>query len=121
MKATLVNGFNWPYLSALETEEYYNGSNRRTMTLTIDPATTGVDALAAQLTEANLSTLVLTSDDGTISNSYTGYVLPLSCGLQSVLKQAETPETPAVYEQKLIVKLGRRTYIEEQLHKLGIS
>lgn len=28
--------------------------------------------------------------------------------------------TAAVYADRLVIKLGRRTYIEEQLHRLGL-
>ena len=37
------------------------------------------------------------------------------------LEQPETPETPSVYEEVVVLKLGRPTYIERQLAKLGIQ
>lgn len=108
------------YLNALETEEYYNGSSRRTLTITCAPDAISIDALNALLTEENLASITLYNEESGISNVYDGYVLKLSCGIKSELAQAETPDRAAVYEDRLVFKLGKRTYIEEQLHKLGL-
>ena len=117
------------YLSALETEEFFNGSSRRTLTITCAPDAISLDALNALLTEENLASVTLvntsagTDEEGnelTVTNVYDGYVLKLSCGIRNELVQAETPDRAAVYEDRLVFKLGKRTYIEEQLHKLGL-
>lgn len=108
------------YLDAIETEEYYNGASRRTLTLTCAPDAISIDALNALLTEENLASITLYNEESGISNVYDGYVLKLSCGIKSELVQAETPDRAAVYEDRLVIKLGRRTYIEEQLHRLGL-
>ncbi len=109
-----------PYLNAFETEEFFNGSSRRTLTVTCAPDAISVDALNAMLTEENLTRITMQNADDKITNSYDGYVLKLSCGIKSELVQAETPDRAAVYEDRLVFKLGKRTYIEEQLHKLGL-
>lgn len=117
------------YLNALETEEFFNGSSRRTLTITCAPDATSLDALNALLTEENLASVTLvntsagTDEEGnalTVTNVYDGYVLKLSCGIRNELVQTETPDRAAVYEDRLVFKLGKRTYIEEQLHKLGL-
>ena len=117
------------YLSAVETEEFYNGSSRRTLTLTCAPDAASLDALNALLTEEHLASISLTNDGSgtdeegnvlTVTNVYDGYVLKLSCGIRNELVQTETPDSAAVYEDRLVFKLGKRTYIEEQLHKLGL-
>lgn len=116
------------YLDALETEEYYNGSYRRTLTITCKPDAIGLDELNSLLTEENLKVVTLTNTDVQvegeesvqITNVHEGYVLKLSCGIKSVLSQVETPEMPSIYEDRIVFKLGKRTYIEEQLHKLGL-
>ena len=117
------------YLSALETEEFFNGSSRRTLTITCAPDAISIDALNALLIEENLASIALTNysagtdEEGnslTVTNVYDGYVLKLSCGIKSELVQTETPDRAAVYEDRLIFKIGKRTYIEEQLHKLGL-
>lgn len=127
------------YLNSLETEEYYNGSSRRTLTVNCSSDAIGLDELNVLLTEENLAEIVMTNtegipvyrdpnDDGVaeidhyepIVNYFDGYVLKLSCGITSVMTQPETPDTPAVYEEQIVFKIGKRTYIEEQLHKLGL-
>ena len=117
------------YMNALETEEYFNGSSRRTLTITCAPDAISLDALNALLTEDNLASVTLvntsagTDEEGnalTVTNVYDGYVLKLSCGIRNELVQTETPDRAAVYEDRLVFKLGKRTYIEEQLHKLGL-
>ena len=117
------------YLSAVETEEFYNGSSRRTLTLTCAPDAASLDALNALLTEEHLDSISLTNDgSGTdeeggaqaVTNIYDGYVLKLFCGIRNELAQAETPDSAAVYADRLVIKLGKRTYIEEQLHRLGL-
>ena len=136
------------YLSSFETEEYYNGSSRRTLTVNCLSDAIGLDELNALLTEDNLAEIVMTNTEGMagykdvlaedekgkmiptgeqefdrfdpIVNYFDGYVLKLSCGITSVMGQPETPDTPAVYEEQIVFKVGKRTYIEEQLHKLGL-
>ena len=136
------------YLTSLETEEYYNGSSRRTLTVNYPSDAIGLDELNALLTEENLAEIVMTNTEGIsvykdvlaeneegemvptgeqefdhfdpIVNYFDGYVLKLSCGITSVITQPETPDTPAVYEEQIVFKVGKRTYIEEQLHKLGL-
>lgn len=150
------------YLAALETEEYYNGSSRRTLTMTCAPDAIGMDELNALLVEENLASIALTNTQAipvyktetivttvndeagdpvdvqteqnvldengqpvidhyeAITNPVEGYVLKLECGIKNTLVQPESPDSAAVYADRLIFKLGRRTYIEEALHKLGL-
>lgn len=51
---------------------------------------------------------------------YEGYTLPLFMGIDRKQVQMETSEAPAKYEGRLVVKLGKPTYIEKQLEKLGV-
>lgn len=108
------------YMSALETEEFFNGSSRRTLTVTCAPDAISLDELNSLLTEENLASVTMTNTENGAVNVYDGYVLKLACGIKNELVQAETPDTAAVYADRLIFKLGKRTYIEEQLHKLGL-
>lgn len=135
MNIKFLNGTNFEYLNAVETEEYYNGSSRRTLTFEAAAGVISVDELNAILSdEANTQSLTLTGDEVPVLddngnptgetthavNIYDGYVLKLKCGIENKRIAAETPETPAVYEDRLTFKLGRRTYIEEQLKNLGL-
>lgn len=108
------------YLNALETEEFYNGASRRTLTVTCAPDAIGLDTLNALLTEEDLASITMTNTDTGAANIYDGYVLKLACGIRNEKVQEETPENAAVYADRLVFKLGKRTYIEEQLKKLGL-
>lgn len=127
MKAIFTNGAELEYLNALETEEYWGGSNRRTLTFTCAPDAVSIDALNAVLSDmANTQRLSLTdttryeSGENTVTNYYDGYTMKLAVGIDKVLVQPDSPDSPAVYEDRLVFKLGRPTAIEAALAKLGI-
>ena len=119
MNIKFANGTNFEYLNALETEEYFNGASRRTLTFECAVGVISVDELNTLLNdEKNTTTITLTNGD--VTNIYDGYVLKLKCGIEPKLVTSETAEAPAVYADRLVFKLGKRTYIEEQLHKMGL-
>lgn len=165
MNIKFKNGTKFDYIAALETEEYFNGASRRTLTFDCAVGAVSVDELNSLLSdEANTAQIVLTNPEGVpvyktqpvlseqtdengetvmvetgetefvydengqpivdhyeeVANIYDGYVLKLKCGIESKLIEAETPENTAVYEDRLVFKLGKRTYIEEQLKRLGL-
>ena len=135
MNIKFANGTNFEYLNALETEEYFNGASRRTLTFECAVGVISVDELNTLLSnETNTASLTLTGDaiavldaDGNPTGEttqavtiYDGYVLKLKCGIENKLITAETPDAAAAYADRLVFKLGKRTYIEEQLHKLGL-
>lgn len=116
LKMKFMNGAEQAYLTALETEEYYNGSSRRTLTFDIAREAANLEELDALCTEENLAKLELINEEEGISNIYDGYVLKLKLGVEQKLANPETN----TYEEYVCLKLGKRTYIEEQLHKLGL-
>ena len=121
LKLKFVDGTEQPYLTALETEEYYTGASRRTLTFQIARNAADLETLDSLCTEQNLTRLELTNDEMGVTNIYEGYVLKLKVGVEPVLVSAETPEAPAVYEDRIVLKLGKRTYIEQMLHDLGVN
>ena len=116
LKLKFVNGTTLPYLSALETEEYYNGSSRRTLSFEMARTAANLETLDALCSEDNLATLELENEEEGVTNIYTGYVLKLKLAVEPVLVSSETQ----TFEERIKLKLGKRTYIEEQLHKLGL-
>ena len=119
MKIKFLNGTNFEYLNALEAEEFYNGASRRILSFECAVGVIGVDELNTLMSdEANTAKIELSN--GEITNIYDGYVLKLECGIKNKLVAEETPDAPAVYEDRLVFKLGKRTYIEEQLKRLGL-
>ena len=121
LKIKFNGGEDLPYLSALETEEYWNGSSRRTLTFQLARDAANLEELDGLCTEQNLAQLELINDEMGATNVYEGYQLKLKVGVEPVLVSAETPEAPAAYEDRIVLKLGKRTYIEQQLHDLGVN
>lgn len=106
------------YLQALETEEYYNGSSRRTLTFDIARDAADIEALDILCSaEDNVARLELVNEDMGATNFYDGYVLKLKVGVEPKLIDPETQ----TYEDRVMLKLGKRTYIEEKLHELGLA
>ena len=135
MNIKFLNGTNFSYLNAIETEEYYNGASRRTLTFEAEAGVMGVDELNSIISdENNTKSITLTGDEVDVLdaegnptgettqavNIYDGYVLKCRCGIENKLVQAETSDTAAVYADRIIFKLAKRTYIEEMLHRLGL-
>ena len=129
MKAVFENGAEVTYLDAIETEEFWGGSSRRTLTFTCAADAVSIDALNAILSDtANTETLALQGavvtpegKEQAVTNLYEGYTMKLSVGIDSVLVQPESPDSAAVYADRLVFKLGRPTFIEQQLAKLGLG
>ncbi len=116
-----VNQSELEYIEALETEAHYNGSNRRVLTITCAADAMSVDALNAILsTEQNVAHLTLTNEDANITNIIDGYVLKINVGIENMVVQEETPESPEVRGDRLVFELGKRTFIEQQLVNLGV-
>lgn len=137
MKAVFGNGAEVTYLDAIETEEYWGGSSRRTLTFACAADAISVDALNTILSDtANTETLALhgtipterqDADGQTVvaetpvTNIYEGYTMKLKVGVEKELTQHESPQSAAVYTDRLVFKLGRPTYIEQQLAALGLA
>ena len=109
-----ANNVYQEYVEAIETEEYYGGSSRRTLTFTIAPNSCNIQTLSDECTEANCATLELINDEEQITNIYEGYVLKLYVGIES------RPIEGGGYQEVVVLKLGKRTYIEQRLHELGL-
>lgn len=110
-----------PYLEAIETEEYWGGSNRRTLTFTCAADAVSVDTLNAILNDAaNTASLSLTNEELGVTNLYEGYTLKLKVGIEPVQTKPDDPDAPAAYVDRLVFKLGKPTYIEAQLARLGL-
>ena len=110
------DGTRVQYVSAVETEEFYNNASRRTLTFRINPVNVNLQTLSDLCTEENLSPLELINEVEGITNIYEGYVLKLAVGS----RRQTNPETGEVYEF-IELKLGKRTYIEQRLHELGLD
>ena len=100
------------YLKALEGPEHYDGEMRRTLTVTCAPAAIGLAALNDLLVEDNLGSIELHNTEMGVTNYFDGYTIKLECGIKRERVQAESHDGAAVYEDRLIFKLGRVNYRE---------
>ena len=74
MNIKFLNGTNFEYLNALETEEFFNGASRRTLAFECAVGAISVDELNTVLSgEGNVQSIELSNGD--ITNIYDGYVL----------------------------------------------
>lgn len=128
LKIKFADGNEVEYISAVEMEEYYNGSSRRTLTFGIAPGTVNIQELSDLCTEDNCKVLELTNDDvvlqdkqgavvpGSVTNIYEGYALRLNIGIKQEYDAIEEKSYEIVE-----LKLGKRTRIEQALHDMGIN
>lgn len=116
LKIKFQNGSEVEYSSAVEMEEFYNGSSRRTLTFEIAPASVNIQELSDLCTEDNCGVLELINEEAELSNIYEGYVLRLNVGVK------QSYDAIAEQAREIVeLKLGKRTYIEQKLHELGID
>ena len=112
-----INKTEQGYLNCIETEEYYNGASRRTLTFEIARNAANIETLDTLCSaEENCKKLELINEDEGITNIYEDYVLKLKIAVEPVLVDAEKQ----TYEDRIKLKLGKRTYIEQKLHDLGL-
>ena len=116
LKIKFANNTELAYLAAVETEEYWGGASRRTLSFDIARDAVGLDALDALCTEENCARIELFNEDEGITNICEGYVLKLKLAVEPVLADVEKQ----AYEDRVKLKLGKRTFIEEKLHALGL-
>ena len=109
--------------SSFEGEEFYNGYNRRVCTFILNPNEVSLDELNNICSnESNLETITVVVENGgdnTLTSIKEGFILKIQVGVISTLIQNETLSQPAVYEDRLIVKLGKLTYSENLLRQLA--
>lgn len=111
----LGDGFEQEYAkAAIETEEYYNGASRRTLTFEFDPDKVNLNTLRAHCTEENLQTVELENTEMDVSETYEGYVLRLELTEKSVQADPESTE----YVNVVMLKIGKRTPSEASLAKI---
>lgn len=106
-------------LTALEVSgatQYIQGSNRDTLTF-IFLASEGMDTLDAAFTVEKCETITIR--DGSEEYTHSGYTVRGGLAKAPVLVTPETADAPAVYEDRITVTMGQRTYVETLLAQMG--
>lgn len=123
--SVLIAETSIPYESCLEQEEFYNGSNRRVLTFVCEREAIAVEDLYTLLSdEDNLERIECRADDTGVINVYQKYPLMIGIGIEPYAVtqyDEETGTDKTVYVDKLVWKVGKRTYIEQRLHDLGLD
>lgn len=128
-----------PYLFAEPGTGFIRGQHRNKLTVTCAADAADLGNLRALLTEENLESFTLTNTEGvamyacdaegnfikdengnlvfdhweTVTNTYEKFFMD-TCGLRSIMVQKENADTDAVYEPRLVIELGQRTYTEQK-------
>ena len=120
MKKIKIAGVEIEYLMIYEREVQYNGAYRRGLTITCPEDAIGLDALNDLLVEQNLDSIVAINEDAAVTDYYDGFVIKMSCGVVKTLVEPENADHPNIYEDRIVFEVGKRTYTEEQLSKIGL-
>ena len=88
------------------------GANRDTLTF-VFPADMSMAELDGTFSAANCESITIEDDTG--SYIHKGYTVRGELSKTSVCTAAETEETPAVYEDRINIVMGQRTYTEKQM------
>lgn len=112
MKVILANGTELYPVTVTGSKRNVQGANRDVLSF-VFPAETSMDELDGIFTAANCETITIVKGDNQyVHNAYT---------VRADLKREPLEVTPAtatdaaVYENRVIVSMGQRTYMETQL------
>jgi hypothetical protein len=112
MKIILVNGVELSPIAVTGGKRNVQGANRDTLCF-VFPAEASMDELDAIFTAANCETITIVEGENKyIHNAYT---VRAELKRVSVEVDAETESTEAVYENRVFVAMGQRTYMETKL------
>lgn len=122
LKVRFANGKELEYKEAREEPTYYDGANRRMLTIHFAGDKVFLDSIDELASDkANIKTLAFTNDNSSnqvVTNLYENYIYKLKVSKEPVLR-GEDPETLApVMVEEVILQLGRATPTELMLEKL---
>lgn len=112
MKIILNNNEELAPLSVIGGRKNVQGANRDTLTF-VFPADMSMAELDGTFSAANCESITIEDDTG--SYIHKGYTVRGELSKTSVCTAAETEETPAVYEDRINIVMGQRTYTEKQM------
>ncbi len=112
MKIKFKNGLELQHLVAIETEEFYDNAQRRTLTVNFNPQIVSFEELNNAATFENTKSLEFSSDEsGEVQKqAFEDYCIKISVKLHTENEQ-----------EVLTLKLGKLTVIEKQLLALGLN
>ena len=115
MKIILNNNAELTPINVIGGRKNVQGANRDTLTF-VFTADMDMAELDGIFTAVNCESI--TVEDETGSYIHKGYTVRGELSKATVCVSPETEETPAVYEERINVVMGQRTYAESQLASL---
>lgn len=112
MRVILSNNTERNPINVIGGRKNVQGANRDTLTF-VFPANVDMAELDGIFTAKNCESITVENDTG--SYIHKGYTVRGEMSKTSVCTVAETEETPAVYEDRINVVMGQRTYTEKQM------
>ena len=119
MKIILKNIELYP-ITVIGGRKNVQGANRDTLTF-VFPADTNMAELDSIFSAANCDSITIESVDEngkTVINIHKGYTVRGELNKTVVCVSDETEEAPAVYEERINVVIGQRTYAETKLAEM---
>lgn len=109
-----VNGTELTAISVIGSTQHFQGANRKT--LEIHFATDETDFAQLNTLFADPGSITITDDSGTYQHD--NYALRVSTALKPVVVTPETDEAPAVTEDRYVIVLAQKTYMETQMESV---
>ena len=111
MSTVTINGTELEAVSVIGSSRLHHGQNRKALEFHFAESETTFAQLNALF--ENPGSLTITDDTGTYQHD--NYALRISTALQDVVVTPETDTDPAVTEQRYVVVMAQRTYMEVRL------
>lgn len=112
MKVILANGTELSPISVTGGRRTVQGANRDVLSF-VFPAETSMDELDGIFTATSCETVTIV--DGESEYIHNAYTVRADLKRESVEVEPATATDDAVYENRVIVSMGQRTYMETQL------
>lgn len=116
MKITLTNGMELTPIVVTGARRNVHGASRDALTF-VFPASAGMESVDALFTAANCENITI-EEDGGAAYIHNAYTVRAALSKESVEVTPATEETEAVYEDRIMVTMAQRTYIESQIASL---
>lgn len=116
MKIILTNGTELNPILAMGGKQSVQGVYRDILTF-VFPESASMDELDALFIETNCESIKI-MEDSKSEYVHKGYTVRAALKREEVEVEAETEESAAVYENRVFVSMGQRTYSESQIASL---
>lgn len=114
MKIILNNNAELTPINVIGGNKYVQGANRDTLTF-VFPADMDMAELDGIFTAKNCESIVIEGE--TEFYIHHGYTVRCELSKTTVCTAPETEEAPAVYDERIHVVMGQRTYTEKQIEE----